>query len=438
MIKTEAERQSKLWWFYTLAMLLSAAVLFTAPLARLSVMFYRRYLLMLVWAVMTVAAYRREYKLRSVCGLGLVFLGWYVLTRWLQGDLYLNPSYNNFIEFCAAYGLALPFAALSREGERRRAFDILALLLVILAVFLAAVSLVCAGKGTDITVFGLVFSLAGGQLRPLGLEPGVAAALLNMGLFLLVYLLACYPRKWLLVPGLILALGIFAAGSLTGSRAAIVGQAAALAILVCLWAARIPVEKRGLRAGLLVLVFAVSMLAFAGLSHAAARGITGLSAEETAQMEPGFGLFGAERESEFSELMEGMRDKPLVWLIGSPDAEVKDLMGDSGDGDLHSSFFQTLALTGLPGLLMVLALCALVLLAAGRLLLDEKKALGQRLLPLVMIALLIQGLMESILFVPRTSMGPAALVNFVFLVTAGCTAEAAGGLCFKGFRKKNP
>ena len=123
-LRTRAER--RLWnarWlaamFFALAMLLG---LLTYERGHALVQGYGA---ALAFGLIGICLYRGEYHADRVYGLGLVFAAWYVLTRALNGDHYLQYDYNQYRIVCmaATYGLAFPFAAMLEDEKGRRALD---------------------------------------------------------------------------------------------------------------------------------------------------------------------------------------------------------------------------------------------------------------------------------------------------------------------------
>ncbi len=457
--KQPERRQKRMEWFYFITMLLCFIVFFTGQFARVSIMVYRRYIPMLVWSIMAIAIYRGDYKLRSVYGLGLGFLGWYVITRIILGDYYLNTSYNFFIELCVSYGFMLPFAMLVKEGTAQKFFDILALLFVLFTTAISIGGIVCAIRREPLVVpyTSFVFQMDNYRLWPLGLNPNVGGPLLNCGTFLAVYLMARYKRKWQIAAVGILFVLNFAACSLTVSRGALIGRSVGFAIIAILLAGKIRINKKGIRVAVTVLLcvagFVVSYKATdvtVDLMTAIANQASGTAAEvaETANTE-GAEAFANEdvaasrstlnalgtlssRTYIYKQLFQVIRDDPRILLLGTEDGTIMNMMGEYQSYlTLHNAYLQVLALTGVVGIVLILVFCLFVFLAALKLLLDTGRPLAQRVLPIIMVPLVLQAVTESILFVPWTTLGPGTLINFIFLISAGYTIEMACGLTFK-------
>ena len=201
-LRTRAER--RLWnarWlaamFFSLAMLLG---LLTYERGHALVQGYGA---ALAFGLIGICLYRGEYHADRVYGLGLVFAAWYVLTRALNGDHYLQYDYNQYRIVCmaATYGLAFPFAAMLEDEKGRRALDRIAAVLTAVIAAVCWLGVIAALRGEVITVpffdsqFGI---MEDGRLYVLTQHPNFTAALSLCGLCMLMYLVASHwkPCLW--------------------------------------------------------------------------------------------------------------------------------------------------------------------------------------------------------------------------------------------------
>ena len=60
---------------------------------------------------------------------GLLVPAWFILSRMLGGELYLDHSFLPFSHLLYMYGMALPFARLTGDGERRCGLAMVSLLI---------------------------------------------------------------------------------------------------------------------------------------------------------------------------------------------------------------------------------------------------------------------------------------------------------------------
>ena len=135
----------------------------------------------LVFSMIGISLYRADFRTDRIYWVGLALTAWYALTRVLNGDHYLQYSYNQYRVVCmtATYSLAFPLAAMLGDEEKRRALDRIA---VVLTAALAAVcwlGVIAALRGEMITIpffeskFGI---MEDGRLRVLSQHPNFTAA----------------------------------------------------------------------------------------------------------------------------------------------------------------------------------------------------------------------------------------------------------------------
>ena len=437
--------------------------------------FYRQLLPMVIWGMMGIAAYKGAYGKWSVYTLGIGFLVWYYITRCLNGDAFLNFSYTWLIEFCLVYGVVFPFARMTGDGERRAAFDIAALVCVITLLIMAVPGVISAvtGEVIEFPLLGVDTAMRNGRLKAMSQISNGVCVLMNIGLFLSCYLLAAHWKRWSIVPGVLLILIFFTAGSLTVSRGGLAGRAVTIGVVACLFAGRIPLKKHWLRAALLVVVLVVGSVIGYKLSDVSVGVVSGLhrivageeASLETTEAAPEDELLADEdvleeasaageadgtesvaRERKVSdglgtlngrlnilkEFFAGLRSRPEVLWKGIIDNDVMLLTEHYQRFHyLHNSFLQVLAQTGIPGLLIALVFCVLFFLSALKIMLDKTKTMGQKMLPVLMVPLVVHGLLESFLFVTWRPMTTSSFVNLWFFLAAGYTMEMAKGIRFK-------
>lgn len=460
----QEKRAQRFWLFCLLSLLVCSLVLLLGLFFSFPTRIFTRYVPLLSWSMMFVAFYERTYRSHPGYWLGLAFLGWFTLTRLLLGDTFLSSSYNFFVLMCFWYGVALPFARISDDTDKGRALDYIAVLYVLFFAYMAIGGICCAVLGRTIEIPGTVLSfyLGGtGRLHAMSLNPNPLAGLMNVGLFFSLYLLAKHFRKkWTILPCALAVLIYFLAGSLTASLAALIGRALALGVILCLLAGKLRIRCRWLKAGVLAATLLLGTIVFYEASD--------LSVEMMASFHPAEIQSAAEEELSEEELtdqqnaeamgtdrnilegagtlhgrtrlyktvLDSMKENPQVFAIGKLDSEIVNLMGTYKPAHyLHSSFLQTMALMGVPGLLLLLVLCVVIFLAALKVLLDDRLSLGQRVIPTMMLPLVVQGTMESFMYVPWGVLVPGSLMNTAFLLCAGYTLEMARGRRFRDLLK---
>lgn len=477
-IGCEGDKREKIFQYFLMAFLTAILLMFFWGLvSEFPGRFYRRILPIFVWGIMGAIAYKGSYGLRSVYTLGILFLIWYYITRCLNGDAYLNFSFNWMIEFCLVYGVVFPFAKATKDAEKRRYFDIAVVICLISMLVMAVPGVISAvtGEVIEFPALGVNTAMRRGRLKAMSQISNGVCVLMNIGLFLSCYLLAAHWKRWSIVPGVLMILAFFTAGSLTVSRGGLAGRAVALGVLACVFAGRIPIKKNWLRALLLVIVLFggcligykisdVSVKAVSVVHQLVARSEASeigqdemelavaegdpLAGEEEAaaldsvardrKVSDGIGTLNG-RTNIFREFFEGVQSRPEVLWKGVLDNDVMLLTENYQKFHyLHNSFLQVLAQTGIPGLLFALVFCVVFFWNALKILLDKRKNLGQKMLPIVMVPLVVHGLLESFLFVTWRPLTTSGFVNIVFFLCAGYTVEMARDIRFKElFRKEN-
>ena len=270
-LRTRAER--RLWnarWlatmFFALAMLLG---LLTYERGHALVQGYGA---ALAFGLIGICLYRGEYHADRVYGLGLVFAAWYVLTRALNGDHYLQYDYNQYRIVCmaATYGLAFPFAAMLEDEKGRRALDRISAVLtaVIAAVCWLGVIAALRGEVIPVPFFDSQFGIMeDGRLYVLGQHPNFTAALSLCGLCMLMYLVVSHWKPWVLIPAAVAGAGLFMALPLSDSRTGMIAFLLSVVIAVVVGFQRLPIPVKWRRViEVVCVVVLVAVVAVAGRS----------------------------------------------------------------------------------------------------------------------------------------------------------------------------
>lgn len=477
-IAPDSEKRERIFRYFMLAfMVVIFLFYFWGLINYIPGRFMRQLMPMVMWGVIGMCAYKGVYGKWSVYTMGIGFLLWYYITRCLNGDAFLNFSYNWAVEFFLVYGVVFPFAKAVGEGEKRTSFDVVAILTVVTLLIMAVPGIVCAATGETVEypLLGVNTIMRRGRLTAMGLICNGVAALMNIGLFLTIYLVAAYRKRWLAAPGILVALIFFMAGSLTVSRAGLAARAVGLGVVAFVFSGRIPLKKRWLKSLVMVLVLLVGSLvaykltdvsvdALSRISHAlhlnqtqeetAPAGdasaadeivVEEAAAEEEEEIQSvaqhrsaltGIGTLNG-RINIYKAFFNSLKEQPEVLFKGVLDNDVMELAGRYQAWHyLHNSFLQVLAQTGVLGLLFVLVLCVMLFMSALKILLAENRSMGQKMLPILMVPLLLHGVLESFLFVTWRPLTLSSFVNICFFLCAGYTMEMAKGITWKDILRK--
>jgi len=400
------------------------------------------------WAVPVVVAgtlYFRRGKGGSEYRLLVCYWLWFLVSRALNHNLALvDDDY-----LCFDLSLMIPFLALGLSLDargRRRFLDWFSAAVGGYYFLIGAVALYCFVARVQLVnpltewTFGMAKAAGFERVNIMGTNADSTAYWFMSALMLMLYqFFACRKKLWR-IPIVLSALVDFAVIAVTYTRSVRVAVAAVLALLavLLLWR-KLRGRKRALRAALLVLVFlAAAPLVYKGfelcadslsalsetlrapaaaqseaapLAYFAASGETAAAPLAAAQAGEAGGLY--ERLNELSSkrleiyrcAFLTIREHPSILLRGCLS---KDSMGVTNAilqrknivPHFHNFLLQTLILTGLPGLALVLAFCVLTAVKALRLLFarDERVGMDARALSLIVFAPPVYCLFEACLF----------------------------------------
>lgn len=410
-----------------------------------------------VWAFMVLALLRRDYSHAAyILALGVV--GWFVLTRIIQGDSVFGQSRAFFVDFCMIYGYAFLFARVSRDTSRRL-FDTALFVLVILAATLAWIG-IFTWFGDGFFGFSENYPLAEVDSRYIwicGRNPNEGGVYMMLALLMAVYLLIRHwDPKWLIL-AIPVVVGLFWSVVMSRCRGAFYSLLAAVVPLCGTLTAQLYKRKKG-RVTVIVLacVLGVTATYFSfDLTSSMIDAIgdkiyyayiekqsEGYSADDTEALEQirdsapassylkerdlSFGLSG--REVVYKNIFEFFKNHPQNLWRGTPDRMVKLVTSNYGaDGKfmthLHNSFLQALVLLGLPGFLLIMAICVFLFIYSVKIVFGRSCTPADRMLPVLLLPLITDSLVYTCIFVPYEVLASSTITNFLFFLTAGYVVE---------------
>lgn len=384
------------------------------------------------------------YQRHKELWLGAAFCAWYVLSRVLMGELYIELSYLYFCNLCMCYLLALPFAH-TMQDERQVALKAFAWVYFLAFGVLAWMSLLLALRGTIITLPYLDTRLglqAVDKRLVINLHPNGSAVLLLIGLMLGVWLLVKHRRRWLILPAAVLMAGMYVAIGFTVSRTVMIqcgcfiGGAAAVLCLRMLKGK--PLWKKLLAAAPVAMVIVlVVFLSFGWMTDAADRLNDAMSAgaeafSGTAALEAGNDPLVAERDflgdlvtltgrtTIWKGIFQLMKDHPRTLLTGLLNSDIEGVLRNyTAHTHAHNSILHALCNMGLPGMLIAVFLTIRTAVCALRLIFHQKAAFSDQLLAVMLLVWLLGSITESSLFVESFTS-----CFLPFLLTLGYALEA--------------
>lgn len=400
-----------------------------------------------------------RYQKRLELWLGAAFCAWYVVSRVLMGELYLEHSYLYLCNLCAAWMLALPFAH-AVQDERQMGMRLFSWIYFLGFGALAWLSFlpVLQGGAMQLPWFGTEMGLGADDRRlTIGLHPNGTGVMLLISLMMGVWLLASHRRRWLILPAALLMLGLYAGIGLTVSRTVMVQTgcfAGGLAAIACLrllpwkaWWKKLLVALP-VAAVCVVVVFlsfglvtsgTETLIKTMGADAEAFPGKTGLSYSDYYSY-PNYpnvgslyeqGLIAQRSLLEDAATLTGrtdiwrgiarmVRDNPRVLLTGTLNSSLEGvLMKYTEHTHAHNALLHTLCNMGLPAMLIALFFTLRAVWCAARLLLSPAASFSNQVLAVMLLVWLLGSIPESSLFVE--SFTPC---NIPFFLTLGYALEA--------------
>ncbi len=403
--------------------------------------------------------YSHGKSLRTTEWLLLALTGWYILTRILNGNHYLETDYGFVCQLIATTCVAFPLAG-SLEGKRRdNALKVLAG--VVVALFSAIAWIAAIASIThhpfQMPLSNLVIGVNGvytdpARLNVLDMHPNISGALFCLGMGLTLYLCVALRSKWwllLLVPA---ALGLSAAVALTLSRTAMVVLSCQIGgIVYLILMKKLRFSRRWLKPAISLLVFiALSAASFMGLyqSILAMDALSGVvegklpaiaavsalassnptvapsatkspstdSIVDRSRLNDNVSTFAGRLSDIYPAVIPVLKERPITLLIGNSTDNVISAANRLTGRYLyhwHNSLVQTLMTAGLPAFLFALAFSVLLIIQCARLILSPDVPLPVQALVLPVAGAFIHSMLENLLFVN------VQLPNLLFMLLCG-------------------
>lgn len=416
-----------------------------------------------IWAFMLLALLRGDYR-HAAYILGLCVVIWFAVTRFIQGDSILGQSRAFFVDFCMIYGFAFLFARVTGDADRRL-FDAAVFVLVILAAILAWIG-IFTWFGDGFFGFSENYPLAhveSGYIWICGRNPNEGGVYMMLALLMAIYLLIRYWHpKWLIL-AIPVVVGLFWSMVMSRCRGAFYSLLASAIPLCGVIAVQVYKKKE---ARLLVIVLACLVGAVATycsieLTRSFINQIgdriyysniddqsVSVSTDDTEELVSDSGSASSAKSLSDARLSDGLEGRDIVlknildfekehpknlWR-GTPDRMVKLLTTNYGaEGKfmthLHCSFTQALVLLGVPGFLLIMAICVILFVYSLRILFGKDRTAPERIVPVLLLPLITDSFVYSCIFVPYEVLASSTITNFLFFLTAGYVVEMG--------RKKN-
>lgn len=366
---------------------------------------------------------------------GAAFVGWYVLSRILLRELYLDYSYLFLCNLSCAYLLALPFARTMDDADKKQGLMLVSVVFAVGYGVLAWLSVLAALYGVQLTLPVLGSELG---VNPLDLRlyanthPNISACLFLIGLAMAIWLAVHFKRRWVTAAALVLGVGMYIGIALTVSRTAMIQAGVLAAGIVFISAMRLPVKTMWKRTAVSLLL-AAACLAVVFLSFGwTADGFSMLAQSVKAQAEESAVIVAQRdivgdlatmtgRTDIYMQILKMISERPMTLLTGMRNSEiVHTLEKYIHNYHAHNSFLQTLVNMGIPGLLMALWFAVRALWASVRLVFSRRAAFADQVLAMFLLTLLVGTIPEPYLFTEYLT-----ACNFPFFLVLGYVLQKA-------------
>ena len=388
------------------------------------------YVEVLVFASMGVCFCRGEYFKRNRYWFYMGFLVWIILTYWFRGGFMMSLENRSVFSMrCLLCGVALPFAQVTEDQERRKLLDSLIFLVLVLMAAMLWLCFIGALRGENIIlldklVFGVKYNSTGRvMLRCMNLHYYRVGVLSVACFFSGLYLACSHWSKRSSVLWIFFLLTFSAGVIVTYSRTAVFAWAGGLvmAFYSFLWQKQIPVGKR---------------LLLVGLAAAAALIVSAVGLNLVYQLvrstrDVWYGLSTLTSRTEiWAAVPQVFRDYPSAMLYGLPLESEMDIVNEylpqlDWIVHMHSGYMETLMAVGLPGFAAVLGFVVSFTVAARKVFFaghGEAITLCDKLMVLVPVTSMIMCLTGSTLFYNVTDM---EIMNVITALFCGYIFEKA-------------
>lgn len=401
---------------------------------------------------------RGDYARRPVYWLAAAFVVWFGVSRLLIKDIYGRQAFYYYAEIVIVYLFAFPFARAIGERTRLRVLDWVALVMVAVVTAASVLGLwvVISGQPVAFADGKYCTEMIENRLWVLAINPNISAVIMVLTLLLTIYLLLRHRKRWAYVVAVPVFLIDFLALVATDSRTAKITFLVCIAVAAAMLVARRLKRRSVIRVAAIIGAAAVAaLICYFGFSLGV-RAINGCAAaygrhdgvvasmqveqvvsdgEAETQIEAVvsdravLGGTGTGREMIYYCARLYLGDHPSVLWKGANNFSIRLMscygLEDNGyymKAHLHNAFLQTMASTGVEGLVLVLAICVFLLIASVRVLFSAERSAAEKMLPVLLLVLVIDSMAECPLFVPYDTASNSFL-NFFFFLCAGYVVE---------------
>ncbi len=372
-----------------------------------------------------------------------VYSCWVLITRIICGHVF-EESDLLFVSgmYACCFSIALAFQ-LNRE-QRQKLFNVFVLLFAGIITFTGVVGIYAAVTQTEprIKLIGFTLELVtfkneGGvlRLRLADSHPNNSACWAFLSLFILINRLFAVRRKWIKVIIIISAIVNYLAMALTNCRTIFMCFAICFALLVFLLIQnKTGIKKKGIQNAVFIMtLIIVTALAYKSIDVSlktinafSVKNVAAQTLEDDTLFEDSRDVFGenstlSPRVKIWKSIPYVLKKDPMILLRGSAQTGLMDVSCevtkfDPAIGHYHNMFLNILMLTGVPGLIIVLAFLYILIRKILLLLFSRKEeaSLAEKTLALPLIGLIGYGATLEVLLFTETD-----IRAFAFFFIAG-------------------
>ena len=359
--------------------------------------------------------------------IALLYPLWYVASRIMLREFYLNDSFYPFCSMLLIYALAFPFAGWMNDSKRKTGLRAVSVLFGAVYGALAWVGVYAAISDQKITLpwLGTTFDLEIGTRLGMSTHPNVTACIFVSAFVLVLWLMLADGRRGCLMTGTIALLGLYFAISLTNSRTVMIQLSGVMAVLTLFGCEKLRIRSHKLRvflpyaAALVVLI--LTYLSFdAALKWLTEWNIRFVAQAETIVTNRDLAkdlLTINARTPIYRASLEMIADHPSILLFGTRETQTVSMLQQYIDTpNAHNAWLQVVLQTGIPGLAVGLWFTwrAAKLGLEAIVKRDLYACLADRFLAVAPLILLMNGISESYVL---TELKP--YYNFVFFLMLG-------------------
>lgn len=419
-----------LYALFVLAVLLLQIFFWMSPTHKESISFI--YLWPAAIAFYGLLLYRERQRLSPGIALLAAMTVWTFITCLLNGDYYLTLNRGFMLGVVLAVGVCFPAFLILPAPRRKRWMTLIFASLVTALTVLCWLGLYAVITRTLIqspfsaATIGIDAATLDGRLYIFGEHPNGMACILSIAIFMTVWLFFSTRRLWARLLCVIAVASLYCGLSLMISRTVVgtLSVGAALFAILCILKAQ-PFSARWKR----VLLCAVTAATVIFLVFASTQGLVDLFTDLSAQAEEGSWEsvtardFGEElgslnkRDEIWAAGFRKIAERPVTLLIGMLDSDVSRLpivmLDRPGTFHMHNVYLEVLMETGLIGLSLCLCFLWMLLRACRRLFFCKTAPFGARVLTIVPVMLMLNGLLEAYPFLG------GRLMDMLFFLIAG-------------------